>query len=225
MKWNCIKTFVLYSFSALGGALANLKYLAEASVAASLIFEMIERVPTIDSYVQRGSIIEDIKGELEFKNVDFAYPSRPSSLILNKFNIKVMARQTVGLVGGSGSGKSTVISLIERFYDPLGGEILLDGVRIETLQLKWLRDQIGLVSQDPILFGTSIKENVIFGKEGASNAEVINAAISANAHDFIMKLPEGYNTQVSNTLAADVIVSLLLAVSYSCYSVMTCYKH
>ncbi|XXG62474.1 hypothetical protein AAC387_Pa05g0824 [Persea americana] len=186
---------------ALGGALANLKYLAEASIAASLIFEMIERIPAIDSYDQRGHIRENVKGELEFKDVDFAYPSRPGNMILRKFNLKVMASQTVGLVGGSGSGKSTVISLIERFYDPLGGEILLDGVRIETLQLKWLRHwcyshQIGLVSQEPILFGTSIKENIMFGREGASKEEVTNTAKLANAHDFIVKLPKGYNTQV-----------------------------
>lgn len=212
----CIKTFTLLSYSALGGALANLKYLAEASIAASLIFEMIERVPAIDSYDQRGHIRENVKGELEFKDVDFAYPSRPGSMILRKFNLKVMASQTVGLVGGSGSGKSTVILLIERFYDPLGGEILLDGVRIETLQLKWLRRQIGLVCQEPILFGTSIKENIMFGKEGAAKEEVTNAAKLANAHDFIMKLPEGYNTQVSNTLAVDIVAIICrLAVTAS----------
>ncbi|XP_077228538.1 putative multidrug resistance protein [Tasmannia lanceolata] len=181
---------------ALGGALANLKYLTEATVAASLMFEMIERVPSINSDDQHGKIMEEVKGELEFKDVDFAYPSRPGSTILRKFNLKVMASQTVGLVGGSGSGKSTVISLIERFYDPLGGEILFDGIGIKTIQLKWLRHQIGLVSQEPILFGTSIKENIMFGKEGASTEEVVSAAKAADAHNFIIQLPKGYDTQV-----------------------------
>jgi ATP-binding cassette subfamily B (MDR/TAP) protein 1 len=108
-----------------------------------------------------------------------------------------MAGQTVGLVGKSGPGKSTVINLLERFYEPLRGDILLDGIDIKNLQLKWLRSQIGLVNQEPVLFATSIKENILFGKEEASMEEVIGAAKAANAHNFIHKLPEGYNTLVS----------------------------
>lgn len=126
---------------------------------------MIERVPSIDSANQQGETIPGVKGELEFKDIKFAYPSRPESLILRKFNLKVMACQTVGLVGVSGSGKSTVINLLERFYNPLEGEILLDGISIQGLQLKWLRSQMGLVSQEPILFATSIKENILLEKQ------------------------------------------------------------
>ncbi|XXG49497.1 hypothetical protein AAC387_Pa02g3670 [Persea americana] len=180
----------------LANALGNLKYLTEASVAASLIFEMTDRVPNIDSSDQSGDVISDIKGEIEFNDVDFAYPSRPGSMMLRKFNLKVKSSQTVGLVGESGSGKSTVISLIERFYDPLGGEIYLDGTNIMSLQLRWLRHQIGLVSQEPILFGTSIKDNILFGKEDASMEEVISAAKAANAHNFINQLPNGYDMHV-----------------------------
>lgn len=102
----------------------------------------------------------------------------------------------MALVGGSGSGKSTVIALLERFYDPLAGEVLIDGINIKDFQLKWLRTQIGLVSQEPALFATSIKENIMFGKEGSSEDEVIKASKAANAHNFISSLPEGYNTQV-----------------------------
>lgn len=102
----------------------------------------------------------------------------------------------MALVGGSGSGKTTVISLIQRFYDPDGGDILLDGVGIEKLQLKWLRSQMGLVSQEPALFATSIKENILFGKEDASFHEVLEAAKASNAHHFISQLPRGYDTQV-----------------------------
>lgn len=174
----------------------NLKYIAEANVAAASIYQMIEQAPIIDLTDQKGEVITDFKGELEFKDIEFAYPSRPKNLVLRNFNLKVMPHQTVGLVGGSGSGKSTAINLLERFYDPLQGEVLLDGINIKTLQLKWLRKQMALVSQEPILFATSIKENILFGKEEASEEEIIQAAKAANAHEFITKLPNGYDTQV-----------------------------
>lgn len=168
---------------------------------------MIERIPSIDSTDLQGEIIDDVKGELEFKDIDFAYPTRPDNLVFKKFNLKVIPRQTVGLVGGSGSGKSTVINLLERFYDPLGGEVLLDGVNIKTLQLKWLRKQMALVSQEPILFAASIKENILFGKAEASEEEIIQAAKAANAHNFITQLPDGYDTLVSQ-------MSLAYALAY-----------
>ncbi|KAM7480105.1 hypothetical protein LguiA_028318 [Lonicera macranthoides] len=189
-------TCIVYGGLALGAALINVKYFAEANIAAALIFEMIERVPSIDSANQQGETIPGVKGELEFKDIDFAYPTRPESLTLRKFNLKMMACQTVGLVGVSGSGKSTVINLLERFYNPLEGEILLDGINIQGLQLKWLRSQMGLVSQEPILFATSIKENILFGKAEASQEEIVQAAKDANAHDFIIQLPNGYDTHV-----------------------------
>lgn len=106
------------------------------------------------------------------------------------------AGKTVALVGQSGSGKSTVIALLERFYDPLAGEVLIDGVNIKDLQLKWLRRQIGLVSQEPALFATSIRENILYGKDGATEEEVMEAAKSANAYNFISQLPRGFDTQV-----------------------------
>ncbi|CAI9097355.1 OLC1v1033757C1 [Oldenlandia corymbosa var. corymbosa] len=186
----------IYGGIALGSSLINIKYLAEANVAAGSIFTMIERVPSINSTDQNGETISGVKGELEFKEIDFAYPSRPESLVLKNFNLKIIPCQTVGLVGGSGSGKSTVINLLERFYDPLEGEVLLDGINIKSLQLKWLRKQMALVSQEPILFATSIKENILFGKEDASDDEIIEAAKAANAHNFIIQLPNGYNTLV-----------------------------
>jgi ATP-binding cassette subfamily B (MDR/TAP) protein 1 len=105
------------------------------------------------------------------------------------------AGKTVALVGSSGSGKSTVIALLERFYDPLAGEVLIDGVNIKELQLKWLRRQIGLVSQEPALFATTIKENILYGKDGATMDEVVEAAKSANAYTFIMQLPQEFDTQ------------------------------
>ncbi|KAL4638831.1 hypothetical protein ACB092_03G175300 [Castanea dentata] len=168
-------------------ALPNLSFIIEATAAATQIHEMIDRIPVIDSEEEKGKILP---------NVDFSYPSRPDTPILQGFNLEVQAGKTVGLVGGSGSGKSTIISLLERFYDPEKGDILLDKYKIKRLQLKWLRSHMGLVNQEPVLFATSIKENILFGKEDAAMEIIIQAAKAANAHDFIIKLPQGYETQV-----------------------------
>ncbi|KAH1128846.1 hypothetical protein J1N35_000224 [Gossypium stocksii] len=156
----------------LGTSLSNLKPLSEACSAVERINEVIRRTPKIDVDNMEGEILDDILGEIEFKQVEFAYPSRPESIIFKNFCLKIPAGKTVALVGSSGSGKSTVISLLERFYDPLEGEILVDGVSINKLQLKWLRSQMGLVSQEPTLFATTIKENILFGKEDAGMEEV-----------------------------------------------------
>lgn len=158
--------------------------------------KVIRRVPKIDTESSDGQVLASVSGSVQFKGVQFAYPSRPATFIFRDFNLKVPAGMTVALVGGSGSGKSTVIALLERFYDPLAGEILLDGVDIRRLKLKWLRSQMGLVSQEPALFATSIKENILFGKEDATMEEVVAAAKVANAHNFISQLPQGYDTQV-----------------------------
>ena len=187
----------------LGSGLSNLKFFSEASAAGERIIEVIKRVPKIDSDNMEGQILQNVSGEVEFKHVKFAYPSRPETTIFKDLNLKVPAGRTVALVGGSGSGKSTVIALLQRFYDPLGGEILLDGVTIDKLQLKWLRSQMGLVSQEPALFATTIKENILFGKEDADMEEVIEAAKASNAHNFICQLPQGYDTQVCSAASRD----------------------
>ncbi|KAJ6813392.1 putative multidrug resistance protein [Iris pallida] len=180
----------------LGSALSNVKYFSEAAAAGERITEVINRTPGIDSESAEGDVLETVSGEVEFRSVAFAYPSRPDNQILRSFSLRVPTGETVALVGGSGSGKSTVIALLERFYDPSGGEILLDGVDIRRLRLKWLRSQMGLVSQEPALFATSIKDNILFGKEDASTEEVIASAKASNAHNFISQLPQGYDTQV-----------------------------
>ncbi|KAL1824575.1 hypothetical protein ACET3Z_011353 [Daucus carota] len=180
----------------LGTALSNVKYFSEAIAAGERIMEMINRIPVIDSENKEGDILANVLGEVEFKHIEFAYPSRPETTIFKDLNLKIPAGKAVALVGGSGSGKSTVIALLQRFYDPVGGEIMVDGVGIEKLQLKWLRSQMGLVSQEPALFATTIKENILFGKEYGSMEEVIGAARAANAHNFISQLPQGYDTQV-----------------------------
>ncbi|KAF4394586.1 hypothetical protein F8388_020411 [Cannabis sativa] len=177
-------------------ALPNLTAITEALAATTRIHEMINRVPAIDSEDRKGKALSHVKGEIEFKEIYFSYPSRPDTPVLQGLTLHVPAGKRVGLVGGSGSGKSTIIALLERFYDPTNGEILLDGYRISRLQLKWLRSQIGLVNQEPVLFATSIQENISLGKEGATMEQVIIAAKVANAHDFIVKLSDGYETQV-----------------------------
>ncbi|AES74620.1 ABC transporter transmembrane region protein [Medicago truncatula] len=177
---------------AFGAGLSNVKYFSEASAAGERIMEMIKQIPKIDSENMEGEILEKVLGEVEFNNVEFVYPSRPESVVLKCGP----SGKTVALVGGSGSGKSTVVSLLQRFYDPIGGEILLDGVAIHKLQLKWLRSQMGLVSQEPALFATSIKENILFGREDATYEEIVNAAKTSNAHNFISLLPQVYDTQV-----------------------------
>ncbi|KAK1410143.1 hypothetical protein QVD17_36677 [Tagetes erecta] len=179
-----------------GSAMSNVKYFSDATAASKRIREVIRRVPAIDSDNMEGEILKEVYGEVEFKNVNFAYPSRLESVIFEGFNLKVPAGRTMALVGGSGSGKSTVIALLMRFYDPQGGEICIDGVRINMLQLRWLRSQMGLVSQEPGLFATTIKENILFGKEDATMEEVIEAAKASNAHNFISQLPQAYDTQV-----------------------------
>ncbi|KAK1383715.1 ABC transporter domain-containing protein [Heracleum sosnowskyi] len=153
-------------------------------------------IPEIDSESMEGEILDILCGEVEFKDLKFAYPLRPGTIIFKDFNLKIIAGKAVALVGESGSGKSTVIALLQRFYDPIEGEIMVDGVAIEKLQLKWLRSQMGLVSQEPALFSTTIKENILFGKEDGSMEELIEAAKAANAHNFTSQLPQGYDTQV-----------------------------
>jgi ATP-binding cassette subfamily B (MDR/TAP) protein 1 len=183
---------------ALGSGLSNLKYFSEASAAGERVLEVIRRVPKIDSASDIGEELANVAGEVEFKNVEFCYPSRPESPIFTSFSLRVPAGRTAALVGSSGSGKSTVVALLERFYDPSAGEVALDGVDIRRLRLKWLRAQMGLVSQEPALFATSIMENILFGKEDATPEEVTAAAKAANAHNFISQLPQGYDTQVIN---------------------------
>ncbi|KAM3361924.1 hypothetical protein P3S68_016778 [Capsicum galapagoense] len=180
----------------LGQATPSLNAFAAGQAAAYKMFETINRKPLIDSSDTSGIVLEDIKGEVELKDVYFSYPARQDVQIFSGFSLVVPSGKTVALVGQSGSGKSTIISLLERFYDPEVGEVLIDGVNLKKYQLKWLRQQMGLVSQEPILVATTIKENISYGKENATEEE-INAAIElANAANFISKLPQGLDTTV-----------------------------
>jgi ATP-binding cassette subfamily B (MDR/TAP) protein 1 len=153
------------------------------------MFETIKRKPAIDAYDTTGRKLDDICGDIELREVCFSYPARPNEMIFNAFSITISSGTTAALVGQSGSGKSTVISLIERFYDPQGGEILIDSINLREFQLKWIRQKIGLVSQEPVLFACSIKENIGYGKDAATDEEIRYAAELANAANFIDKFP------------------------------------
>ncbi|CAH0550882.1 unnamed protein product [Brassicogethes aeneus] len=163
----------------------------------SRVFEYINLKPSMS--LKGGKIIPDgaLKGDIQFKNVTFAYPTRPQQVILENFNLTVPSGKTVAIVGASGNGKSTVVALIERFYDIQAGSITIDGEDIKTLDPSWLRNRaLGLISQEPILFGTSIIENIRYGRPNATDEEVMQAAELANAHEFISNFPKGYDTLV-----------------------------
>nr|GMD08275.1 ABC transporter B family member 9-like [Ipomoea batatas] len=180
----------------LGQTSPSLNAFASGQAAAYKMFETINREPSIDASDTSGVELEDIKGEIELKDVYFRYPARPDVQIFAGFSLRVPSGETVALVGQSGSGKSTVISLLERFYDPDAGEVLLDNINLKKLKLKWLREQMGLVSQEPMLFTTSIRENITYGKENATEEEIRTATELANAAKFIDKLPKGLDTMV-----------------------------
>ncbi|XP_010559276.1 PREDICTED: ABC transporter B family member 9 [Tarenaya hassleriana] len=169
---------------------------AAGQAAAYKMFETIKRKPTIDPYDKNGVVLEEIRGDIELKDVHFRYPARPDVQIFSGFSLFVPSGTTAALVGQSGSGKSTVISLIERFYDPEAGEVMIDGVNLKNLQLSWMRSMIGLVSQEPILFATTIRENIAYGKENATENEIRTSVELANAAKFIDKLPNGLDTMV-----------------------------
>ncbi|VYS69496.1 unnamed protein product [Arabidopsis thaliana] len=189
-------TSILTGGMALGQTLPSLNSFAAGTAAAYKMFETIKRKPKIDAYDMSGEVLEEIKGDIELRDVYFRYPARPDVQIFVGFSLTVPNGMTVALVGQSGSGKSTVISLIERFYDPESGEVLIDGIDLKKFQVKWIRSKIGLVSQEPILFATTIRENIVYGKKDASDQEIRTALKLANASNFIDKLPQGLETMV-----------------------------
>ena len=149
-----------------------------------------QQKPTIDVESPDGLQPKKMRGHIEFRGVSFSYPSRPEIRALNDLSLTISSGQTVALVGSSGCGKSTCVQLLQRFYDPTQGALFIDGRDVRSLNVKWLRKNLGIVNQEPVLFNTSIIENIRYGRRHVSFNEVVRAAKDANAHDFIMKLPQ-----------------------------------
>ncbi|KAL8093361.1 ABC transporter B family member 20 [Apium graveolens] len=195
---TALKEYMVFSFAtfALVEPFGLAPYILKRRKSLISVFEIIDRIPKIDPDDNSAMKPPNVYGSLELKNVDFSYPTRQEVLVLSNFNLKVNGGQTVAVVGVSGSGKSTILSLIERFYDPVAGQVFLDGRDLKVYNLRWLRNHLGVVQQEPIIFSTTVKENIIYARHNASEAEIKEAARIANAHHFISSLPHGYDTHV-----------------------------
>uniref|UniRef100_A0A8C5FK61 Bile salt export pump n=1 Tax=Gadus morhua TaxID=8049 RepID=A0A8C5FK61_GADMO len=187
---------VLIGAMNLGQASPCLEAFASGRGAATIIFETIDRVPEIDCMSESGYKLDRVKGDIEFHNVTFHYPARPEVKILDQLSVAVKTGETTAFVGPSGAGKSTAVQLIQRFYDPKEGMVTLDGHDIRGLNIQWLRSLIGIVEQEPVLFATTIAENIRYGRPGVSMDDIIAAAKEANAYSFIMDLPRRFETPV-----------------------------
>ncbi|CBY12477.1 unnamed protein product [Oikopleura dioica] len=174
----------------------NMEYLGTAQAAAHSVFEIIDRVPEIDVYSTEGKKLEKISGTITFKDVKFTYPSRPEQQVLKGVTFTAEASKTTALCGASGCGKSTCFQLIQRFYDTVDGQVLIDGHDLKTLNLSWFRENVGVVSQEPILFDGSVEENIRLGRLDVTKDEIITACKQANAYEFIQKLPSAWDTNV-----------------------------
>jgi ATP-binding cassette subfamily B protein len=191
--------FVLYAVFAAGG-LSELSQvwgeIAQASGAAERLFEILDVEPQIKAPPRPLALPAPARGAVEFKDVSFEYPGRPNAPVLNHVSFHVAPGEKLALVGPSGAGKSTVFQLIQRFYDPVAGTVSFDGVSVTEVDPAALRSRIALVPQDAVIFGTSVRENIRFGRPEATDADIEKAAAAAHASEFIRRLPDGYETQV-----------------------------
>uniref|UniRef100_F6S2T0 Bile salt export pump n=1 Tax=Ciona intestinalis TaxID=7719 RepID=F6S2T0_CIOIN len=193
-----VLTAVIFGAMAVGQNSSFAPDFAEAKVSARRMFALFDQTPEIDAYSDEGASPAHCKGEITLKAVHFRYPTRPDLPVLKGLDVTIKPGQTLALVGQSGCGKSTTVQLVERFYDAEEGQVLIDGVDVRKLNVKWLRQQMGLVSQEPMLFNQSIKENILYGDcaRTPSDAEIDEAAKNANIKNFIQDLPEKFDTMV-----------------------------
>uniref|UniRef100_H2ZPT1 Bile salt export pump n=1 Tax=Ciona savignyi TaxID=51511 RepID=H2ZPT1_CIOSA len=193
-----VLTAVIFGAMAVGQNSSFAPDYAEAKVSAKKMFALFDRKPEIDVYSDKGASPAHCKGEITLKSVRFHYPTRPDLPVLKGLDITIKPGQTLALVGQSGCGKSTTVQLLERFYDADEGEVCIDGYDIKKLNIKWVRQQMGLVSQEPMLFNQSIKENILYGdcSRSPTNEEVNEAAKNANIKSFIDELPAKFETSV-----------------------------
>lgn len=196
LSFGDLTSFLLYTFS-MAFSLSALSSLwgdyAKALGASDRVFQLIDSVPK----VQGGSLcLDSLEGHLSFDKVQFRYPSRPDQPVLKDFHLELKAGEVVALVGPSGAGKSTVAALISRLYDPDQGQIRLDGRDLRDFDTDWLRQRIGIVAQEPLLFSSTVAENIRYGRLTATDEDIRRAAEVANARDFIEGFPEGFETKV-----------------------------
>ncbi|XP_066256417.1 ATP-dependent translocase ABCB1-like [Euwallacea similis] len=195
---NMITVFfsVMAGSMSFGVASPFIEAFSTGKAAGGKIFHIIDTNPSINLSKNKGEKLSEVKGNISFKGVKFHYPSRKDVPILQGLTLNIKAGETVALVGSSGCGKSTVLQLVQRFYDPIEGQVFFDDHDVKDLDLTWYRQAIGVVSQEPVLFGTTIYENIKYGNKEAKEEDIIQAAKMANAHVFIKRLPSGYHTLV-----------------------------
>jgi len=192
-----LTSFLIYTLTvafSLGGISELWADLMRASGAAERVFEWLDRSAAIP--LSDGGMLGEVNGHVQLCGVHFAYPSRKDVLVLQDVTLSLLPGEVVALVGPSGSGKSTIAALLLRLYDPTKGLMMLDGHDLRELSPEWLRQHVGIVAQEPLLFSCSVSENIRYGRTDATNEDVIAAATMANAHEFITKFPEGYDTLV-----------------------------
>jgi len=197
MDFKNLTSFLLYTImiaAALGGLSDLFGSLMNAVGASTRVFNLLDREPRLP--IAGGSTLGAVRGTLELADVTFSYPARPDSMVLDGISVSIPAGSVLALVGPSGSGKSTVVGLIERWYEPTSGALLLDGVPLNKFDASWWRQQVALVAQEPVLFACSIADNIAYGRPGAPEAAVHEAARTANAHGFVSGFPDAYATLV-----------------------------
>ncbi len=189
--------FVIYAVMVAGavGALSEIwGELQRASGATERLVEILQTTDTVLDPAAPQALVQPVRGEITFRDVAFRYPARPSVSALDGVSLRVKPGQTVALVGPSGAGKTTILQLLMRFYDPQAGEVLFDGIRLQDMARTDFRRHIALVPQDPVIFAASARDNIRFGRPDATDAAVEDAARAAAAHDFIAALPDGYDS-------------------------------
>jgi len=194
-----LTSFLMYTFYTAATLLSLSSFYGELMKglgASTRIFDLLDSKPRVDQ--NSGNTLPSLEGAIEYRGLDFRYPTRPGVQVLQSLDLRIDAGNVVAVVGPSGSGKSTLAALLLRLYEPEKGSVFLDGVDISSLSPSWLRKSIGIVSQEPMLFATTIKENIAYGlaDREATMDEIIAAAKEANAHDFITRFPDGYDTVV-----------------------------
>ena len=197
MSVGVLVQFVIYSVMVAGavGALSEIwSELQRAAGATERLVELLNAEDNVTDPASPAALASPVRGEITFENVSFHYPSRPGVSALDRVDLTIRPGETVALVGPSGAGKTTVIQMIQRFYDPVQGRVLLDGVALPDMARAEFRKHLALVPQDPVIFAASARDNIRFGRLEATDAEVEAAARAAAAHDFVTALPDGYDS-------------------------------